>query len=482
MGDVEMTQLFKTNKRSYLECFDSVRVPVDSNGKRPESLDTEILQAGLAVLAELIEGHPVSIPHSYAFDSACFNQVALMVLKARNTAFGQAGKPCTECRPFIAPKYQKTSFNDFVVDRAKSAANKKFVTSLWGGLGVDKLQAVSTAEKFESLTDDWRTEGFRMIRQEFSSSNNNLMCKPKEEGLALPKLAGSFVRHVAKYNPMKTESSTCNKLLSAIDKLGGETELCSALSRGGRSVFRSTNNWPNKKKLVSDILSFDELSLMIEAVDTLYNLVLADSTRVPLKHQKYFTALNPSLQDILSQAIAQDIALDSLPGRNADVSAIFCGAGRQDTGKALALLRGGFENLFADLAEPKGKVLASLQELNNARPAGQNACNEAQKKHIDVVSSVLSGKKEFKISLKEQLPKGRDFVKGIAVKATASALLGAVGYPLDVPAIALNIGVVTAIGWTAVPCLETAIDIISKNRKKKTFKKTFAAMEVFLPN
>ncbi|RKE20150.1 hypothetical protein [Streptomyces sp. TLI_171] len=295
----------------YLESLDSTRTGWPGAGPAGDGHDAELhLQVFTEVLMTLALGREVVVPQAYAFDSFGFLRVATTVLRARSGA--AAGE-----HPFRVHLFGVHSYEEAVaamlgraVDRARP-----FMSSLLPELndpaahGLDPGELrVQAASLDRLLNAEWlgteRADGMALIRDEFRRV-------PRVPVRPAGRTTGLGALVIAAAEPPPPELPEAHRgvqaaLTAAIRRLG--TDHPAAFD--DRSRLRLALPWPGDRaeRTPAEIVGDPELlTLLVDFVDTLYNMIVADS--VGVADSTISTGTGPSLRRLADRGIAKELAL-----------------------------------------------------------------------------------------------------------------------------------------------------------------------------
>lgn len=304
----------------YLESLDSVRMPWPgptgiSDSERQRRDDHE-LQVFIEVLMTLALGRDVVVPQSYAFDSTGFLSVAHTVLQARNaTAINE--------HPFRLHLFRANSFEDAATSILGRAFDKDhpFFSSLLPELhkpeqyGLDPHHVRWQSESFDRLLNsDWigdiRAQALNEIRTEFRGLPR-VRANPPAAPLGLGELLTSTIEETS---PMGRAAQSLPERFREV-----HAELVTAIRRldptrsgafNERSRLRIPDPWPDDpdRRTPEEIVgSKSTLNLVIEFVDTLHNMIVADS--IGIAPATFSTDVSVGDRILISRAIAQELAI-----------------------------------------------------------------------------------------------------------------------------------------------------------------------------
>jgi hypothetical protein len=295
----------------YLESLDSVRTGPGS-GVSDQDGRLAKLQTFLEVLMALALGREIVVPQSYAFDSGAFLDVASRVLTAR-----PASSTDRPFRPHLFGERIRT-FDDAVramLHRVHDP-DRPFHSSLHPG--INRLSREDVEEVVQDL--DGRlvlvagdlAKPLSLVLDEFRVTQPYVV--PGTGGsLRLETVLAELV------DPRSTLSSLSAGLLGRQRDV--YERLRAAIRRldpsqpatfGQRSRLRQDVPWPNdsRRRTAADIAG-EDLPLVVEFVDTLYNRVVADSMGRPLALYSTTATSDDSLLE--ARYLAQELALGRPP-------------------------------------------------------------------------------------------------------------------------------------------------------------------------
>lgn len=308
----------------YLESMDSVRmtapgavnVSIDRNRQLEEMSQ---LQSFLEVLMTLALGRTVVVPQSYAFDSWAFLTVAERVLQARGPSTASAD------RPFRLHLFGAgiDSFDDAVRSMLARVHDpqRPFVSSLLPGLSeLDPQRLTRMSGDLPSLlrwADDRVSPPLESVMNEFRHLQP-VQARPRK-GVNLGQMLADLVDpssamwHAATQmdEPSREVHSILVESVRALDP-------ARPASFGQRSGLRHDAPWPGdpEGRSAGAIVGEDELALVTEFVDTLYNRVVVDSIGVAPATFSTSVALGEDLRR--ARLVAQRLALGT--ARSGDAS------------------------------------------------------------------------------------------------------------------------------------------------------------------
>jgi len=314
----------------YLESLDSVRMtaPRAANVSSPGSTPLEEmneLQSFLEVLMTLALGRTVVVPQPYAFDSWAFLTVAERVLEARGPSTASAD------RPFRLHLFGAgiDSFDDAVRSMLVRVHDpeRPFVSSLLPGLSeLDPQRLTRMSGDPESLlrwadgVDHRVSAPLSRVMNEFRHLQP-VQARPRK-GVNLGQMLADLVDpssamwHVATQmdEPSREIHSTLVESVRRLDPTR-------PASFGQRSGLRRDAPWPGdpEGRSAGAIVGKDELALVTEFVDTLYNRVVADSIGVAPATFSTTVELGEDLRR--ARRVAQQLALGTSRSREVSVAA-----------------------------------------------------------------------------------------------------------------------------------------------------------------
>ncbi|MFE1321216.1 hypothetical protein [Kitasatospora phosalacinea] len=307
-----------TARYQYLESIDSSRTlrpgPGQPDGEYAEETH---LQVFTEVLMTLALGRTVVVPQSYAFDSYAFLRVATDVLRARTGA-------AADHHPFRVHLHGARSYRE-AVDRMLARAltadpAQPFLSRLLPELNdpaahdLDPAELREHAADFERLRrapwlDDERAAGLRLIADEFDWPP--VAARPPARTYRLGELV---VGAADPTSPMGRSAANLPEqqrdvhaaLAAAIRLLG--TDRPAAFDN--RSRLRLPLPWPGDPdgRSPAQIIGDPEtLALLVEFVDTLYNVIVVDS--IGVADATLSTGLALDEHRLAGRAVAQELAL-----------------------------------------------------------------------------------------------------------------------------------------------------------------------------
>ena len=289
----------------YLECLDSVRTTPASDN------DLELREASdyhvfLEVLTTLALGHDIVVPQPFAFDSLPFLTIAAQVLRQND-----ARHPDT---PFRLHLHGAPSYEDAIAGMLRRVhdPDHPFVSSLLPELTdlspeeVDKLAA--HPDRLASLLNPHWPD-MKLVIDEFSGAElvrprarvtpslSNLVSKVAESGATTSRAGSSLPPDIRE---------TFGRIARSLVALGALEE---PQRFGERSVLRRPGPWNSSgEATAADLVGGgEELTLVIEFVDTLYNVVIVNSIGVATASYSTNVVLEADLAS--ARAAAQHIAL-----------------------------------------------------------------------------------------------------------------------------------------------------------------------------
>ncbi|MFG2694707.1 hypothetical protein [Kitasatospora sp. NPDC048407] len=301
----------------YLESLDSTRTTWPGPDRTAEGHEDELhLQIFTEVLMTLALGREVVVPQSYAFDSFGFQQVAATVLRARDS--GAAGE-----HPFRLHLFGVRSYEEAVAGILAQAGDpaSPFLSSLLPELndpteyGLDPGDVREQAADFDRLLNaEWldpeRADGLAVVRDEFRHLPR-VAARPPARLYALGELVLAAVdetspmgRAVADLpEPYREVHAT---VATAIRRLGADRPH----AFHHRSRLRLARPWPGDAagRTPEEIVGGPEtLGLLVEFVDTLYNLIVVDS--IGVADTTLSTGQGHDDNRLAARATAQELAL-----------------------------------------------------------------------------------------------------------------------------------------------------------------------------
>ncbi|WP_033214352.1 hypothetical protein [Kitasatospora phosalacinea] len=307
-----------TTRYQYLESLDSSRTLRPRPGQPAgEYAEEAHLQVFTEVLMTLALGRTVVVPQSYAFDSYAFLRVATDVLRARTDA-------AASDHPFRVHLHGARSYReavDRILARARTAdPAQPFLSHLLPELNdpaahdLDPGELHEQAADFERLRrapwlDDERAAGLRLIADEFDWPPVD--AKPPAHAYRLGELV---VGAADPSSPMGRSAAQLPEhhrdvhaaLAATIRRLGTDRPE----HFDNRSRLRLPLPWPGDPdgRTPAQIIDDPEtLALLVEFVDTLYNVIVVDS--VGVADATLSTSLALDEHRLAGRAVAQELAL-----------------------------------------------------------------------------------------------------------------------------------------------------------------------------
>ncbi|MFJ5230402.1 hypothetical protein ACIQBJ_10955 [Kitasatospora sp. NPDC088391] len=312
----------------YLESLDSTRTgrAPTASADMTDTADTYAAELHLQIFTEVLMtlalGRAVVVPQAYAFDSPGFLRVATTVLRARSTA--AAGE-----HPFRVHLFGVRSYPEAVAAMLGRTADgsRPFMSSLLPELndparyGLDPGEVRQQAADLDRLLNaEWlgaeRADGIALIHDEFRrvprvapapavrpgvrrAGLGELVTAAADESAPLPRLPDP-AGHSEQYREVRAALAT------AIRRLGAGNPA----PFDDRSRLRLALPWPGDAagRSPAEIVRGPELlDLLVEFVDTLYNLIVADS--IGVADSTLSTATGPSRHHLSGRGIAKELAL-----------------------------------------------------------------------------------------------------------------------------------------------------------------------------
>jgi hypothetical protein len=391
----------------YLESLDSVRTGPGSGVADRDARLAE-LQTFLEVLMALALGRDVVVPQSYAFDSGAFLRVAHRVLSARPKA--------SEDRPFRPHLYGPgiETFDDAVRDMLTRVhdEHRPFHSSLYPALQDMTAPEVAKVvadldDKLVAVTGNAFAYPLLTVLREFRVTER-FPVPGNGTGLSLSAAVSALV------DPRSTLSSLAQGLLGTQREV--YERLRSAVARldedapgafGQRSRLRQNVPWPNRPDgCTAAQIAGEDLPLVVEFIDTVYNRVVADSMGRPTA--LYSTTATADDTQLEARYLAQELALGRPPlldanGEDSEVPPYFHVGARTSGAKRDKLLVDDLAKLFEAGAEALEPLMAArsrpsstfwrgVTQLDEATGAGNRAAYErARDKHLAHVATLLVG-------------------------------------------------------------------------------------------
>jgi hypothetical protein len=296
----------------YLESLDSVRT-VPAGGDSTEDARIAELQTFLEVLTALALGREIVVPQSYAFDSGAFLTVAEIVLNAR-----QQASPESKDRPFRPHLHTVSTFDAALrsmIGRVRDE-QRPFHSSLHPRLNrMSPSELTDLLDDLDGLTqlvgDDYAGP-LAQVRREFSlTPAHEVYGTPT--GLRLATFLRDFVTPTSAVSRQADglrggQRDVHRRLVTALRKLTPEEPA----AFGQRSRLRQDVRWPNDPgRTAEQIVGTDDIGLVREFVDTLYNREIVDSMGTPLA--LYSTDASPDPDAREARLLAQEFALGRPP-------------------------------------------------------------------------------------------------------------------------------------------------------------------------
>lgn len=297
----------------YLESLDSVRTPWLAStavGSAEEEQRRELheLEVLLEVLLTLALGRDIVVPQSYAFDSWSFLRVAKTVFRARDLA-GSAAK---DEHPFRLHLYNASTYNDAVTRMLTRVHDREnpFVSSLLPELRTLPAGQVAGITRLEQLCQsgwigDERAQALKCVERNFQNLPR-VPARPRPGQARLAELLNHFVDDSAQtahwFSGQAKEVH--EDLTGAIRRL--DPRRSGLLSQ--RSLLRALEPWPAdpERRTPEEIIGRERLDLVIEFVDTLYNMIVADS--IGIAPVTFSTELTLGNERLHARGIAQKLA------------------------------------------------------------------------------------------------------------------------------------------------------------------------------
>ncbi|MFL6076234.1 MAG: hypothetical protein ACJ73S_22815 [Mycobacteriales bacterium] len=397
----------------YLESLDSVRLPWSGEGGvDPGGVGAQHqLQVFAEVLMTLALGRDLVVPQSYAFDSLSFARVAVDLLAARNQVAPGA-------RPIRLHLFRSGSYAGAVAAMVTRThdPDRPFVSSLYPELRDEDPAELAVLDATTVprwlLGRDWlgdeRGDALELLFAEFAGATPVPARPPREPLTAAAALAAlldpeSPARRGLAAGPL-ARSDALADLLDALRALGADRPEPFGL----RSLLRLPLPWPNQPAggtaTAAELAGGpDRLSLVREAMDTLYNLQLIDS--IGIAPAALSTEIAAGDRPAEARAIAQQAALavyESRPREGAshghgDLLFEVTAAARPDHAAVapLAPLQERAIEAFAAILRARARdrdFARGIRRIEEAvRAADVPAARRALRDHVRVVSRTLAG-------------------------------------------------------------------------------------------
>lgn len=296
----------------YLESLDSVRSSVATGAGEEESQLAD-LQVVIEVLMTLALGRSVVIPQSFAVDSRRFLSVAEKVLAARGPLVSGSDRP-------IRPHYFGAigSFDDAIRDMVTRTGDpeRPFVSSLLPGLAElepgARTRLAEDLERFLIWAPDDVAHPLSLVRAEFKTLSP-VEARPRPSRTLPQRLAG-FISTDTPQTDASAMAEVRERLCRAIRRLNPEAP--QAFNQ--RSRLRLGDPWPGDaegRTALEVVGSEDDLALVTEFVDTLYNQVVVDS--IGVGEATFSTAMQLGGELNIARGLAQRAALSERNSKGA---------------------------------------------------------------------------------------------------------------------------------------------------------------------
>lgn len=380
---------------TYLESADSIRVDYDTLQRDPAArvdADFAELQLFLEMVSTLAVGRTVVVPQTFALDSHIFHRAAKRVWDAYAAAGGNGPAPI---RLHLFGS-DVTSFEDAISSMlAHAARNGEFHSSSFPELNSRSWrigEGRGGAELLRQLDDhDPRKAPLEATVAAFRHTGRNAARRPPTRATL-----GTMLDRVIAGPTLSGDDTLRRKLDAARSTL----DLNAAFDR--RSLLRSSAPWPggDGRQSARDLVGDEALALVVETIDTLYNLKVARTTGARFQH--YTTGLGQVGTLLGDTGRAQIAALDvrgevsgggdsgtafdvevhsSGPLAIADLRAFLAAAiDRPETTTGLTAL-------FRARADHDGEFARSLAPL--AAEPDPGARQELMDSHVRVVAGIL---------------------------------------------------------------------------------------------
>lgn len=308
----------------YLESMDSVRMTAPGAASASSGRDVQLeemnqLQSFLEVLMTLALGRTVVVPQSYAFDSWAFLSVAERVLVARGPSTTSAD------RPFRLHLFGAgiESFDDAVRSMLARVHDpeRPFVSSLLPGLSeLDPQRLTRMSDDLESLlgwADDRVSPSLGRVMGEFRHLQP-VQARPHKP-VALGQMLADLVDPAsAMWQAASQMDEPSREVHATLVESVRQLDPTRPASFAQRSGLRHGAPWPGdpEGRPAREIVGGEQLALVTEFVDTLYNRVVADSIGVAPSTFSTSVALGEDLRR--ARMVAQRLALGT--SRSGDTS------------------------------------------------------------------------------------------------------------------------------------------------------------------
>jgi hypothetical protein len=312
-----------SKKLHYLESLDSVRAPWPGDGARGPH-DVLVL---LEVLVVLALGRDLVVPQAYALDSYSFLTVASRILRARD-------RIRADDHPFRLHLYGVDSYGEAVGAMLGRVGKleRPFFSSLFpelqdpAGHGLDPAVVARQASTLDRLlSSDWigdeRAEGVELIYREFSR-RPRAAAHPTRTVVTVEDVLRDVVdeRTAVVLEARSHRGRAHREVWQVLRKAITELDPYRRGTFDQRSRLRQTTAWFGDRdgRAAGDVVGgHEQLELVIEFVDTLYNRQITDS--IGDIAQATFTTTTAQLDDhkLFRLAIAQDLALGCYSYRSA---------------------------------------------------------------------------------------------------------------------------------------------------------------------
>lgn len=268
----------------YLQSLDSVRMPYPGRHQETDRQQAlrrlHELQVFLEVVLALALGRQVAVPQSYAFDSFSFLRIARRILEIRDRV-----PTARHVHPFrlhlIGDAY---TFDDAINSMLARAHRGTFVSQILPeladpvGYDLDPVELRRSTRDVDALMqrpwlDGERSEALRVVRSAF----RDIPAVPARPASLIPlrQMISNFIHPSTGpgWPPADQRLAEVHgDLLDALRRLG---------PFDSRSGLRAAAPWPGGDGwTVSELLGAEQAALVVEFVDTLYNLVVNDSIGV----------------------------------------------------------------------------------------------------------------------------------------------------------------------------------------------------------
>lgn len=429
----------------YLESFDSVRSRVGDARKESDEQRAQALIASLEALVALALGADLVVPQSYVIDSVVCQRVIERVgqahqsVLATNPAFwDERSLPVRLHLHSPATDVSADAFIDVARYLFPRIADGSWTSSAYPDLAdhrfrAEILQAIARGDRTSPMDwlgqEDWRAERFAAVwdyLRTASRSDRRLVVEPARSSTAA--LEERMRAVIAALGHEDSSTTARARLRSALHKLF--LEAAHPHPFAGRGLLHSSLPWADDGRSARAVVDDDEAwALVLEATNTQYNRVVADSTgasRTSFTTDLY--AESSGAAPVLAAGEAQDAALDdgeAVSGRR--LPAFFASAslnGVDESEVSPLIHAGAFAAVVRDREGSKWKnSLAALAAATAS--GGRTEIERAWDKHLRLLSRTLAGEGGFTVGAEKQgLLVAVRGAAGDVVMAGASAGLG----------------------------------------------------------